>query len=601
MNEQQKRLLDGLQEMFETGMLSDVTLVADDTRVSCHRNVLAASSPYFRAMFTSDVSESEQKEVTLQDISGSVLHLLVTYVYSGQVPINNDNVESIMTAASMLQLDTLVRFCEEHMIGALTVENCIEVFCFADFHALQKLRSASKLFVMDNFSDLLDCESLMMLPEKIFEELISADELNVDKEETVYEAVVMWVKYDIENRHKTFTKLFQLVRLPLIDRDYISSDVEPNPLVVRDPYCRGLITISNMYRIGLEASVSAADELEVNVRPRHGMFNKVLLIFSGGAGSESERSFTAYDPDTKKNYLSIRHHPTFDFKFKIDHYRLVVNRDNWIYFVGGIFFDNYHFDEHGEAMATVLRYVQRDGTWKLCTPMNSARCAMAVCTMENKIFAFGGYATFPGFPPLDSCEVYDPEYNEWSILESMPVGIAQHAATAYKDSIFIFGGLDDEEAYLNTVLKFQVGTNTWSLLRTEMFAPRAECSAFTHNNKIFIMGGCNQISNLLSVEVYEPDTNRWHHAEDFPDERKFTSMAQIGDSVYVCGGVRQFVARTGSSRRSRTVESKDLYQYDLLSNTWSHVARMVEHGSNVTCAAALVNVRLLQESQFVST
>nr|KAG5700634.1 hypothetical protein BaRGS_015464 [Batillaria attramentaria] len=73
--------------------------------------------------------------------------------WCNKVPINNDNVESIMTAASMLQLDTLVRFCEEHMI---------------------------------------------------------ADELNVDKEETVYEAVVMWVKYDIENRHKTFTKLFQL-------------------------------------------------------------------------------------------------------------------------------------------------------------------------------------------------------------------------------------------------------------------------------------------------------------------------------------------------------------------------------------------------------
>lgn len=48
MNAQQQRLLHGLQEMFDSGLLSDVTLIAGETRVCCHRNVLAASSPYFR-------------------------------------------------------------------------------------------------------------------------------------------------------------------------------------------------------------------------------------------------------------------------------------------------------------------------------------------------------------------------------------------------------------------------------------------------------------------------------------------------------------------------------------------------------------------------
>ena len=105
-----------------------------------------------------------------------------------------------------------------------------------------------------------------------------------------------------------------------------------------------------------------------------------------------------------------------------------------------------------------------------------------------------------------------------------------------------------------------------------------------------------QVSNLLSVEVYEPENNKWHHGEDFPDERKFTSVAQMGSSLYVCGGVRQMMRRSASvSRRLPTIESKDLYRYDLLSNTWNHVTRLVEHGSNVTCAAAMMNVRLLQE------
>ena len=52
------------------------------------------------------------------------------------------------------------------------------------------------------------------------------------------------------------------------------------------------------------------------------------------------------------------------------------------------------------------------------------------------------------------------------------------------------------------------------------------------------------MSNVLSVEVYNPETNHWHLGEDFPEERKFTSVAVLGSSMYVCGGTRsriQFV------------------------------------------------------------
>ena len=105
---------------------------------------------------------------------------------------------------------------------------------------------------------------------------------------------------------------------------------------------------------------------------------------------------------------------------------------------------------------------------------------------------------------------------------------------------------------------------------------------------------------MVSVEVYDPDTGRWHHGEDFPDERKFTSVTLMGSALYVCGGIRQGFRRShagagGVSRRLPSIECKDLYRYDLLSHTWSHVTRMLEHGSNVTCAAATLNVRLLQE------
>ncbi|XP_076460296.1 kelch-like protein 38 [Babylonia areolata] len=605
MNSQQQRVLQGLQDLYDSCLLTDVTLVAGNTRVPCHRNVLAASSPYFRAMFTTDVSESCQSDVTLQDVTGETLRELVTYLYRGHVTVRHETVEELMTAASMLQVDCLVDFLEMHMVQALTLDNCVEVLAYADFHNLSTLKEAVRQFVMDHFTELLAMGTLQLLPFTVFRDLVQDDRLNVSEEEVVYEAVMLWVRHDIEDRHRHFTKLFQLVRLPLLSREYVESDVLMNPLVNRDPYCRGLVTISNLYRIrqgmsqaGEDPEDEGDDDMQVNTKRRNGMFNKVLLVFSGGAGSESERSFTAFDPDSQTSYLSIRHHPTFDYKYKIDHFRLVVTQEGGIFFVGGIFFDHYHFDDHGQAMNTVMRYDQRHGLWQTCAPMNSARCSHAICTRDNQVMVFGGYNTYPGYPPLDSCELYHPEVNAWTTLDSMPVGIAHHAATVHRDCVYLFGGIDDEGCYLNTVICYHVNRDTWSLLDTRMSAARAECSAFTFNDKMYVLGGCNQTANLVSVEVYDPDTNRWQRGEDFPDERKFSSVAQVGSDLYVCGGVRQTLRRASSSglgRRMPMIESRDLHRYDLLSNTWSRVTRNVPFGCHVTCVAAMLNVKQLQE------
>jgi len=41
---------------------------AGDSKFSAHRIVLAASIPYFNAMFTNDMVESKQDEITVQGI-----------------------------------------------------------------------------------------------------------------------------------------------------------------------------------------------------------------------------------------------------------------------------------------------------------------------------------------------------------------------------------------------------------------------------------------------------------------------------------------------------------------------------------------------------
>ncbi len=59
-----------------------MVLKAGDCEVPAHKNILAASSPYFFAMFAGDMAESRASHVTIGNIEGTALSLLVEYIYT---------------------------------------------------------------------------------------------------------------------------------------------------------------------------------------------------------------------------------------------------------------------------------------------------------------------------------------------------------------------------------------------------------------------------------------------------------------------------------------------------------------------------------------
>ncbi|KAL6736128.1 hypothetical protein Aduo_006514 [Ancylostoma duodenale] len=90
---------------------------APPTIIAAHKVVLAAACPYFRAMFTSNMVESNKDRITIKDIDGATLALLVEYMYSGRLDIDESNVQCLLSTATILQLACVRDACSRCVLN----------------------------------------------------------------------------------------------------------------------------------------------------------------------------------------------------------------------------------------------------------------------------------------------------------------------------------------------------------------------------------------------------------------------------------------------------------------------------------------------------
>lgn len=218
-------------------LLCDVILEVDGERVPAHRVVLASLSAYFRAMFTGELAESKQKLVVINGIDKSSLKRLVEYAYTASVEISEENVQSILPAASVLQFEEVKQACSEFLRRQLDADNCLGIKVFAEVHGCSDLQTAAMVFSSHYFSQVRKREEFLKLSLDEIKSFLSNHQLNVESEFEVYEAAMDWVQHDEVSRSNHAFEVFKLVRLPLLTPEELLKKVGQNPLVLSSPNC----------------------------------------------------------------------------------------------------------------------------------------------------------------------------------------------------------------------------------------------------------------------------------------------------------------------------------------------------------------------------
>lgn len=235
---QLKQAFSSMNELREQDLLCDVTLVTnvsdafphsqeqergdDCAELRCHKLVLAASSPYFRAMFTNEgFPEAHSGRITLQQVDSEALRVAVDYMYTGCCEITESNAFSLLALSSLMQMDELCSACCDFLQLNMNTCNCLAALRLGELHCCVALHSYALRFIAANFSavsrDTLFADALSL---DAFCTLLRNDRLAVTNEDEVFEAAVHWLVDSTHSaqrlQHSTVRRVLEYVRMPLL-------------------------------------------------------------------------------------------------------------------------------------------------------------------------------------------------------------------------------------------------------------------------------------------------------------------------------------------------------------------------------------------------
>ena len=285
-------VLAALQTLRLDRRFTDVVLKVEGKDFHCHKNVLTASSAYFKSMFSNDMKESREDIIGIKGVASASMELILDYVYTSRVTITSDNVQGLLGSADLLQLIPVRMACQCFLEKQIHASNCFGIYLLAEQHSCTELSRKAWSFALQNFPRVCSHGEILEQTPEVLVKYFSSDELVVDSETDVCETILKWTLADLLQRQHQLHALLTHLRSHLLPRKYLTDKMAKNELM------SGFVDANKLL-----GSSYGGSEIFVSRKPssRPTRSRKVIVVVGGvGPANTKLRDLKFYDPADRK-------------------------------------------------------------------------------------------------------------------------------------------------------------------------------------------------------------------------------------------------------------------------------------------------------------
>ncbi|XP_078158206.1 BTB/POZ and MATH domain-containing protein 1-like [Carex rostrata] len=142
-------------QLLESSETADVTFCVENRSFTCHRIVLAARSPVFKAMLFGNMAEATQKQIKIADMCPEVFEAMLHFIYTDSVPACKSEKKSmkftqhLFVAADRYAIEGLKALCEDKLCDLISLDTVTTTLALALLHNSTPLKIACLDFIAE--------------------------------------------------------------------------------------------------------------------------------------------------------------------------------------------------------------------------------------------------------------------------------------------------------------------------------------------------------------------------------------------------------------------------------------------------------------------
>ena len=471
------------------GEHTDFKIQSGNKSFDCHKAILSANSDVLRAMIKPYTAEASSAEVTMDNIPPPVVELLLNYMYTGEIRIPSDLLQSTVKACDYLELLELKEQCLNQAVTVLKPSNVISWYKTAENLNLHETKAKCSEFMSSSFHEVSkEMEFLELTLAEMSSCIKDVQETDADPDD-VLEATFGWVNHRPSQRVDDMEDLLKKIELLKCSAECLQDEMKTHETLLDS---RPLV-----YKLLATTAVQAGGRKR---RGRKGR-RKARVIVTGGNNNKD-----VWELDSSMQLVKLCTLPMETTWFSV-----CATPDG--------------FAVTGGYPSTVCSmYILDSNSWVQLKPLPVQRYQHGSVYFCSKIFVFSGVVAEIQSTSVQSLFL---DGGDWSNEPSIPRTANHPAVACAHNSIFL---LDIDS---NELLQLDLDKNVWNRKKNIPGENNKYDGTrmISIDDELFVAGGLHKV-----FARYNPSTDMWSTGSIPTLQHRFGALVCNNGKVYLIGG-----------------------------------------------------------------